>query len=163
VAGEGLGPDLEVDGCTMFRGLPTPYAVEVDAFRAACEEHALRPTVFGVYVDKARRRDRWLTVGESVRDLERQLHAAYDLGFGLVRGAVGIDLEVIERAFPKHVVSPHARCLAVLADDGYAGSVSSEWGGSEWHGLEVDALDLVGRHLEALRTMRLAGAGNHSA
>jgi hypothetical protein len=294
MAGDGLGPDLEVDGCTMFRGLPTPYAVEVEAFLAACEEHTLRPTVFGVYVDKARRRDRWLTVDESVRDLERQLHAAYDLGFDLVRGAVGIDLEVVERVVPtltslglvltfevqgtmtpesppvaslarwlaghegapvgltfdtsvampdlppsfrrhlrdlgmsdgvealldgwwagkgpaherfagfraaasehhappevldatvtafvrmgngrpeawrpllpsvrhvhakfwdsdvsdEHVLAPHARCLAVLADAGYAGSVSSEWGGSEWHGLEVDAFELVGRHLATLR------------
>jgi hypothetical protein len=294
VAEDGLGPDLEVDGCTMFRGLPTPYAAEVDAFRAGCERHGLRPTVFGVYVDRARRRDRWLTVDESVRDLERQLRAAHDLGFPLVRGALGIDLRVVERVLPtitslalvltlevqgtntpgsppvaelagwlaahegapvgftfdtsvampdlppsfrrhlrslgmsdgvealldgwwrsdapgherfagfraaaqergvppavldatvtafvrmghgrpqdwrpllpwvrhvhakfwdweepdEHVLAPQAGCLAELDSAGYRGSVSSEWGGSEWHGLEVDAFELVGRHLGELR------------
>jgi hypothetical protein len=51
----------------------------------------------------------------------------------------------------EHVVGPQARYLAELTAAGYDGSVSSEWGGSEWHGLEVDAFDLVGRHLTALR------------
>ena len=50
----------------------------------------------------------------------------------------------------EHVLGPHARCLAVLAEAGYSGSVSSEWGGSEWHGLEVDAFDLVGDHVDGL-------------
>src|SRR4051794_41769694 len=90
VADGGLGPDLEVDGCTMFRGLPTPYADEIAAFRAACERLGLPPTVFGVYVDLARRRDPWLTVGESGRGPEGQLRAARDLGFGTLRAAIGI-------------------------------------------------------------------------
>jgi sugar phosphate isomerase/epimerase len=294
VAADGLGPDLELDGCTMFRGLPTPYAHEVETFRDTCERLGLRPTVFGVYVDRARRRDRWLTIEEGARDLEQQVRAARDLGFGLVRGAVGIDLAVIERVLPvlsaldvvltlevqgtmtpqappvteladwlhahdgapvgltfdtsvamsdlppsfrehlrhlgmsdaveafldgwwtsdlpaherfggfrtaladrdvppavldatvtafvrmghsapadwrpllpwvrhvhakfwdadvteEHVVGPQSRCLTELHEAGYAGSVSSEWGGSEWHGLEVDTFGLVGRHLDALR------------
>jgi hypothetical protein len=296
VADGGLGPDLEVDGCTMFRGLPTPYADEIASFRKACDRLELRPTVFGVYVDRARRRDRWLTVEESVGDLERQLHAAHDLGFGMVRGALGIDLAVVEGVLPtlaslglvltlevqgtmtpsappvvelvdwlvahdgapvgltfdtsvampdlppsyrrhlralgmddavealldgwwttagpsherfagfravaarravpgpvldgtvtafvrmgngspdgwrallpwvRHVhakfwdweeaeaqvVGPQSRCLAELAAAGYDGSVSSEWGGSEWHGLEVDTVALTRRHLDALRAV----------
>ena len=51
----------------------------------------------------------------------------------------------------EHVVAPQARCLAELAAAGYAGSVSSEWGGSEWHGLEVDTVALTRQHLDALR------------
>src|SRR5205823_2076497 len=83
-----------------FRGLPTPYADEVAAFRTASERLGLRPTVFGVYVDVARRRDRWLSVEEAADDLERQVRAAHDLGFPLVRGALGIDLAVVERVLP---------------------------------------------------------------
>jgi hypothetical protein len=49
------------------------------------------------------------------------------------------------------VVAPQTRCLAELAAVGYEGSVSSEWGGSEWHGLEVEAVALTRRHLDALR------------
>jgi hypothetical protein len=296
VAAGGLGPDLEVDGCTTFRGLPTPYVDEITSFRSACERLELRPTVFGVYVDRARRRDRWLTVEESTRDLERQLRAAHDLGFRIVRGAFGIDLAVVERVLPtlaslgvvltlevqgtmtphtlpvaelagwlmshdgapvgltfdtsvampelppsyrrhlrslgmddavealldgwwttdgpsherfgafraaatergvparvldatvtafvrmgngsptewrslfpwvRHVhakfwdwedpeaqvVAPQARCLAELVAAGYEGSVSSEWGGSEWHGLEINTAALTLRHLDALRAV----------
>jgi hypothetical protein len=299
VADGGLGPDLEVDGCTMFRGLPTPYADEIAAFRAACERLGLRPTVFGVYVDLARRRDRWLTVEESARDLEVQLRAARDLGFGTVRAAIGIDLAVVERVLPaleslgivltlevqgtmtptappvmelarwlaandgapvgltfdtsvampdlppsyrrhlralgmdeatealldgwwrtdgpsherfggfraaaagrgvpgpvmdsvvtafvrmgngtpeewrplfpwvRHVhakfwdwedaeaqvVGPQAHCLTELVAAGYAGAVSSEWGGSEWHGLEVETVAITRRHLDALRSATMS-------
>ena len=49
------------------------------------------------------------------------------------------------------VIAPQARCLAELVAAGYDGSVSSEWGGSEWHGLEVDTIALTRRHLDALR------------
>ena len=52
----------------------------------------------------------------------------------------------------EHVIGPHTRALAALSDAGYAGSVSSEWGGSEWLGLDdVDAFDLMGDHLSALK------------
>ena len=60
----------------------------------------LRPTVFGVYVDRARRKDRWLDVDESVAELEPQLQAAARLGFPMVRAAIGLDLAVVERVLP---------------------------------------------------------------
>ena len=296
VAAQGLGPDLEVDGLTSFRGLPLPHDAEVESFRRACSALGLRPTVFGVYVDRARRQDRWLDVEESVAELDAQLAAAHRLGFTMVRAALGLDLEVVERVLPtleslglvltlevqgtttlaappladlyswlqshdgapvgltfdtsvampdlppsfrahlrrlgmsaeveqlldrswtadrpahlrfaqfrvdaaaagapgavleqavaafvrmgrspleswtplfpwvrhvhakfwdgelseEHVIRPHTRALAALRDAGYTGSVSSEWGGSEWCGLdEVDAFALVGDHLAALKS-----------
>jgi len=295
VAAHGLGPDLEVDGLTSFRGLPVPHDSEIRTFRNTCTSLGLHPTVFGVYVDRARRKDRWLDVDESVAELELQLEAAHRLGFPMVRAALGLDLEVVDRVLPTltslglvltvevqgtttldsppladlftwlqshdqapvgltfdtsvampdlppsyrkdlrrlgmsaeverlldqwwtadgpaharfarfrteaatagapgpvleqavtafvrmghtpleswtplfpwvrhvhakfwdwelpdaHVIGPHTQALAALGDAGYAGSVSSEWGGSEWLGLdEVDAFDLIGTHLSALK------------
>ncbi|WP_027862094.1 hypothetical protein [Marmoricola sp. URHB0036] len=291
----GLGPDLEVDGCTSFRGLPVPHEDEIEAFRQTCERLGLRPTTFGVYADRARRQDAWLGTNESVADLATQLDVAARMGFGIARTAIGLDLDVVERLLPtlhalqlvltlevqgtntpdsppvralldwleehpdapvgltldtsvampalpisyrrhlhslgmtpevelvldrwwgdsapayerfaefraeaaargaspelvqatmtafirmgngsasswrpylhlvhhvhakfwdwespaEHVIAPQTRFLDDLAAVGYAGSVSSEWGGSEWLGLEdASAFDLVGHHLAALR------------
>jgi hypothetical protein len=54
---------------------------------------------------------------------------------------------------PRHVLEPHGRFLDLLVSAGYAGSVSSEFGGMAW--LErgkVDVFDLTARHLEFLRS-----------
>jgi hypothetical protein len=305
VAAHGLGPDLEVDGLTSFRGLPVPDEPEISTFRDTCASLGLRPTVFGVYVDRARRKDRWLDVDESVAELEPQLEAAHRLGFPMVRAAIGLDLAVVERVLPtlsalglvltlevqgtmtldspplaelhawlraherapvgltfdmsvsmpdlppsyrghlrrlgmtaeveqlldlwwaadgpaharfagfrtdagtagasqvvleqavtafvrmgrsplgtwtpllpwvrhvhakfwdwelpdEHVIGPHTQALALLNDAGYSGSVSSEWGGSEWLGLEdVDTFELVGDHLSALRGWAAAASLGH--
>jgi hypothetical protein len=106
------------------------------AFRAAAAEHGVAGPVLDATVTAFVRMGHGTT--EEWRRLfpwVRHVHAKY------------WDWEDAE----SQVVVPQAHCLAELAAAGYEGSVSSEWGGSEWHGLEVDTVALTRRHLDALR------------
>ena len=100
VATLGLGPDLELVGYQSFRGLPSPTAVEVDDFRRDVERLNLRPTAFGVYVDRARRSGCWLSADESLAQLSDQLWTARRLGFRSGRATLGMDTEVLDRLVP---------------------------------------------------------------
>jgi hypothetical protein len=100
VAAHGLGPDVEVVGYQSFRGLPAPYDHEVEAFRSDVRRLGLRPTAFGVYVDRARRPDRWLTLDEAYAELAGQLRVAARLGCTSVRAVLGMDLAVLDRSLP---------------------------------------------------------------
>jgi len=95
-----LGPDIELVGYQSFRGLPAPTSAEVDEFRQDVDRLGLRPTAFGVYVDRAKRPGRWLSADESVAELVGQLWTARRLGFSSVRATLGMDTEVIDRVLP---------------------------------------------------------------
>lgn len=100
IAALGLGPDVELVGYQSFKGLPSPTAAEVETFRRCVTSLRLRPTVFGVYVDRAKRPTRWLTVEESTRELVGQLETASRLGFSTLRATLGMDTEIIDRVVP---------------------------------------------------------------
>ncbi|GCD89938.1 hypothetical protein [Nocardioides sp. LS1] len=100
VAGLGLGPDVELVGYQSFRGLPHPTTAEVERFHHDVERSGLRPTAFGVYVDRATPAGRWLTTEESAAQLTEQLHVAARLGFTSTRATLGMDLAVVERVVP---------------------------------------------------------------
>ena len=95
-----LGPDVELVGYQSFRGLPTPTPAEVDLFRHDVERLGLRPTVFGVYVDRARHPARWLSVAESTAQVAQQLDLAAALGFTATRATLGMDTAVLDRVAP---------------------------------------------------------------
>jgi hypothetical protein len=97
IASQGLGPDVELVGYQSFRGLPAPTADEVDRFRKDVQRLGLRPTAFGVYVDRARRAGQWLSVDESVARLTDQLWTARRLGFRSARAPLGLDVDVLDR------------------------------------------------------------------
>ena len=100
VAQLGIGPDVELIGYQSFRGLPAPTSAEVDRFRHDVERLGLRPTAFGVYVDRAIRPGRWLTVEESAAQLTEQLRVASQLGFTSTRATLGMDTAVLDRVVP---------------------------------------------------------------
>jgi hypothetical protein len=100
VAAFDLGPDIEVVGMQSFRGLPEPDSDEVARFRSDCRLFDLNPRAYGVYLDGARRPDRWLTVDESAADLTAQLHTTANLGIGIARAMLGMDLEIVNRVIP---------------------------------------------------------------
>jgi hypothetical protein len=96
----GLGPDVELVGYQSFRGLPRPTPAEVETFLADIARLGLRPSAFGVYVDRAARPGHLLTIEESTDELTRQLHVAAQLGFCSTRATLGMDLAVVDRVVP---------------------------------------------------------------
>jgi hypothetical protein len=96
----GLGPDVELIGYQSFRGLPIPTPTEVQTFRADVARLGLRPTAFGVYVDRALRPGQLLSAEESAIQLTQQLHTASRLGFVSTRATLGMDTAVLDRVAP---------------------------------------------------------------
>ncbi len=100
VAGEKIGPGVELVGFQSIRGYPNLPSAFVDEFRETTERLGLTPTSLGTNIDVALRRDRYLSTEERVDYLLPQIEAARTLGFPVARIQIGADPEVLERVAP---------------------------------------------------------------
>ena len=82
-----LGPaqGIELVAPAMIRGFPEVSAEFEHRFRRAVEKHDLRPTAYGGYGDAERFTGRWATDTEQLDYLRRQIRAARQLGFPMIR------------------------------------------------------------------------------
>jgi sugar phosphate isomerase/epimerase len=107
VAGMGA-TGIEILADTHVPSYPNPPAEWVDHWHGLLERYGLTPTCYSSWVDSRLRRDRTLTVDESLAILRRDLELAHRLGFRVVRpklGVTSLDLvpdpawrETVERA-----------------------------------------------------------------
>jgi sugar phosphate isomerase/epimerase len=101
---------VEILADTHIPSYPSPPAEWVDHWHGLLEKYELTPTCYSSWIDSRLRRDRTLTVEESLAILRRDLELAHRLGFSVVRpklGVVSLDLEpdpawreTVERALP---------------------------------------------------------------
>jgi sugar phosphate isomerase/epimerase len=96
----GIGPGLEVVGFQSIRGFPHISDEAAREWRDRFDKYELAPTCLGANVDLAIRRDRLLTVDETVEYLAVQLAAAQKLGFPVLRVQMSAKPEVIRRLVP---------------------------------------------------------------
>lgn len=100
VAGEGVGPGVEIVGFQSIRGFPKLPADFVREFRDTMDELELVPTALGSNIDIAIRRDRDMTTDERVEYALPQIDAARALGFPVLRIQIGADPATLERLAP---------------------------------------------------------------
>jgi sugar phosphate isomerase/epimerase len=100
VARRGIGPGLEVVGFQSIRGFPVVTRQFEHAFKALIDRHELVPSCLGINADVAIRRDRQMSVDESVLYHEAQIAAAAQLGFPVVRCQFPAGPEVMRRLVP---------------------------------------------------------------
>lgn len=100
VARAGAPEGVEVIGHQLWRTFPHLEREQIVAFRRLLEELELEPAAIGVYVDLLRRRDRPLTLEESLAELTLEIATASALGFRVARLQAGLPLEIIERIAP---------------------------------------------------------------
>ena len=99
---------VEILADTHIPSYPNPPAEWVDHWHGLLEKYRLTPTCYSSWIDSRLRRDRTLTVDESLAILRRDLELAHRLGFTIIRpklGVVSLDLvpdpawrETVERA-----------------------------------------------------------------
>ena len=82
-----LGPaqGVELVAPAMIRGFPEVSEEFKHRFRRAVEEYDLRPTAYGGYGDAERFTGRWANQLEQLDYLQRQIRAARQLGFPMIR------------------------------------------------------------------------------
>lgn len=81
----GPGQGVELVAPAMIRGFPDLPPEFEYRFKRAVERYDLRPTAYGAYCDAERFTGRWATNEEQVDYLQRQIRAARQLGFPLIR------------------------------------------------------------------------------
>jgi sugar phosphate isomerase/epimerase len=101
VSERGLGPGVEIVGFQTIRGFPELSSEFVALWERLVDRYALVPTCLASNIDVAMRSDRLLTEDEMEDYLLRQMRAARDLGFRVVRIQIGASPVVIERVTPK--------------------------------------------------------------
>ena len=99
---------VEILADTHIPSYPDPPAEWVDHWHGLLEQYGLTATCYSSWIDSRLRRDRSLTVDESLVILRRDLELAHRLGFDVIRpklGVVSLDLvpdpawrETVERA-----------------------------------------------------------------
>lgn len=100
VAHRKLGPGLEIIGFSSFRGFPNIPKETVHKIRTLIDESGLVPTSLAANADFGLRRDRNLTPDEAVEYMARQIDAAKQLGFPLVRVQISLTPDDMERLLP---------------------------------------------------------------
>uniref|UniRef100_B0T5K1 Xylose isomerase domain protein TIM barrel n=1 Tax=Caulobacter sp. (strain K31) TaxID=366602 RepID=B0T5K1_CAUSK len=100
VAAENLGPGLEVVGFQSIKGFPVITDAYAEWFKALIAETGLELSCLGINADNAIRRDRDMTVEESVTYHQAQIDAAAKLGFPVARYQYPAGVEVIRRLEP---------------------------------------------------------------
>ena len=100
VAERGLGPGVEIVGFQSIRGFPELTGEFVSLWERLVDRYDIVPTCLASNIDVALRGDRLLTEDEMEAYLLRQMRAARELGFGVVRIQIGASPEVIERVTP---------------------------------------------------------------
>lgn len=100
VASAGIGPGLEIVGFQSIPGFPHVSTEFEKTFRALVDETGLEPSCLAINVDRAKRRDRFLTVDELVDFITLQIRAAQTLGFPVARVQNLATPDVMERLVP---------------------------------------------------------------
>lgn len=100
VAAENLGPGLEIVGFQSIKGFPVITDAWADWFKGLIAETGLSLSCLGINADNTIRRDRDMTVEESVTYHQAQIDAAAKLGFPVARYQYPAGVEVIRRLEP---------------------------------------------------------------
>ena len=100
VAAEGIGPGLEVVGFQSIKGFPTITDEYADWFKGLIAETGLTLSCLGINADLRIDPDKPMSDDESVEYHARQLEAAANLGFPLVRYQYPAGPDVIGRLAP---------------------------------------------------------------
>jgi sugar phosphate isomerase/epimerase len=95
-----LGPGIEIIGFQSLKGFPGISDKAIGHVKNLIEKYAFEPACLDANVDVAIRRDRHLTVEETVAYLEPQLWLANKLGFPVLRVQMTAKPEVIRRLAP---------------------------------------------------------------
>ncbi len=97
---EGIGPGLEIIGFQTIRNFPHISDEFARDLRDLMDEYELVPTCLGANIDVAIRRDRFLTIDETVDYIATQIAAATKLGFPVLRVQMTAKPEVMRKLAP---------------------------------------------------------------
>ena len=100
VAELGLGPGVEVVGFQSFRDYPDVTDETASHFRDLLDRYELIPSCLGANVDIGRRRDRLMTLEETLSYIERQIVSAKKLGFPVMRIQAFVRPAIMEKILP---------------------------------------------------------------
>jgi hypothetical protein len=80
VAGQGLASNIELDGAQFFRNYPKVDSAELAQLRAACQEHGMRISLIGGYMDRFHSSTQPIDQELVMQRLHQQLSLASQLG-----------------------------------------------------------------------------------
>lgn len=97
---EGIGPGVEIIGFQTIRNFPNISDEFARELRDLLDKYELVPTCLGANIDVAIRRDRFLTIDETVDYVAAQIAAANKLGFPVLRVQMTAKPEVMRKLAP---------------------------------------------------------------
>lgn len=97
---EGIGPGVEIIGFQTIRDFPHISDEFARELRDLLDKYELTPTCLGANIDVAIRRDRFLTIDETVEYVAAQIAAARKLGFPVLRVQMTAKPDVMRELAP---------------------------------------------------------------